>query len=94
MWCFICHSHRNAAAVVGPDSRRNALVNPMKLYHYRNVAGYADTMYHLAAVGLSSCFTAVLSNMPIHLPTAIIPQVLRSFVVAGTLLYSVSLSGE
>ena len=75
MWCETCHAHRNAAAVVGPDSRKNALVNPTKLYHYRNVAGHADTTYHLTAVGLSTRLTTSVSNMPIHLPAAVIPQV-------------------
>ena len=38
MWCLICHSHHNAAAVVGPYSHKHALVNPTKLYHYKNFA--------------------------------------------------------
>ena len=86
MWCSLCHKHRAAAAISGPVSRRNALVNPTTYYSYRNVQKHADGPYHLAAVALESRMSTCVSTMQVQLPTAIIPQVK---VVFRTVVYMV-----
>ena len=86
MWCIICHAHHDNLAVACPPSRQNALVNPTTLFTYGNVKDHADGLYHLTIVDLSEPLSTTLANLPIPIPSSILPQMKTLFRIVVDLV--------
>ena len=84
MWCNVCFHHRDNPKVFGPATKRNALVQPTKKYDFKVVKRHAEGSYHLTACGLEKALDTPVAQLPICLPTAVIPQVQ---VLLRTVLY-------